>query len=387
MLHPHPMRSHIVRMPTIAQIRMYLQAEGWQSQPPGSAGTIWIRDDAMVGIPSDVNSDPEVSKGIVERIARHERRNPKEVALSIRYHLMDVTYLRAANEYKITDTIPFEAASTMINSARRLLRAVGTTAWHERGEIGGNYARQGDAVLKKARMDHTQEGSFIIPVLVPLPFTEEVSTEAQHVDDLELFQAAPEPFERRVTRTFAQSLMAIKEIIVEPESSPSVADLHAVVARGVSREFCSALAKILSEPSISEFETSFDWATSVPAPETIPETVTIEADASEKIGEAAEKLKKHRIDSTSTFSGNIVELRHVGNDEFGFATISTVRRGRRSKIRVRLPYERYQEAVIWHRGRRTVIVEGEVRHGTGRRLVVEEPINFQPIDEILLPTS
>jgi hypothetical protein len=297
---------------------------------------------------------------------------------------MDVTYLRAANDYAITDTIPFEAASTVIGSARKLLRAVGTTAWNERGEIGGNYARQGDAVLRRARMDHTQEGSFVIPILIPLPYTEEIPAEA-HTADLELFQAAPEPFERRVTRTLAQSLMAVKEIIVEPESSPSVRDLHTVVARGVSREFCSALAKILAEPSVSEFETIFDWASAVPAPVTIPDSVSIESDASEKIEEAAEKLKKHRIDSTSSFSGNIVELRHVGDDPFGFATISTVRRGRRSEIRVRLPYGAYQEAVIWHRARRPVIVEGEVKHGTGRRLVVEAPIDFRPIDEILLP--
>ncbi|MFI1033778.1 hypothetical protein [Streptomyces sp. NPDC020951] len=309
------------------------------------------------------------------------------MALSIRYHLMDVTYLRAANDYAITDTIPFEAASTVIASARKLLRAVGTTAWNERGEIGGNYARQGDAVLQRARMDHTQEGSFIIPILVPLSYTEDVPGEALHEADLELFQAAPEPFERRVTRTLAQSLMAVKEIIVEPESSPSVGDLHAVVARGVSREFCAALAKILTEPSVSEFETIFEWASSVPAPETMPNSVSIESDASEKIEEAAEKLKRHRIDSTSTFSGNIVELRYVGDDPFGFATISTVRKGRRSEIRVRLPYETYQEAVIWHRARRVVIVDGEVKHGVGRRLVVDSPVACRPIDEILLPVS
>ncbi|MFI8094045.1 hypothetical protein ACIF9R_38075 [Streptomyces sp. NPDC086080] len=386
MLHSNDtLGSRGVRIPTVSQIRTYLQAEGWESQPPGSAGTIWVRDGVMVGVPT-VN-DPGIAVGIVERIAKKERRSPKDVALSIRYHLMDVTYLRAANDYAITDTIPFEAASTVIASARKLLRAVGTTAWNERGEIGGNYARQGDAVLRRARMDHTQEGSFIIPILVPLSSTQEAPEEAAQTADLELFQAAPEPFERRVTRTLAQSLMAVKEIIVEPESSPSVGDLHAVVARGVSREFCSALAKILTEPSVSEFETSFEWAPSVPAPETMPSAVSIESDASEKIEKAAENLKKHRIDSTSTFSGNIVELRHVGEDPFGFATISTVRRGRRSEIRVRLPYEAYQEAVIWHRARRVVIVDGEVKHGNGRRLVVENPVGFRPIDEILLPIS
>ncbi|KAB8171110.1 hypothetical protein FH609_000490 [Streptomyces sp. 3MP-14] len=379
------MSPRTTRMPTIPQIHTYLRANGWESQPPGIAGTIWNRHDAMIGIPSDIADAPGISKGIVERIARFERKSISDVALSIRYHLMDVTYLRAANDRAITDTIPFESASTLIASARRLLRAVGTTAWRERGDIGGNYARQGDSVLRKSRMDHTQEGSFIIPILIPLPPVEETGTITQpQIEGLELLRAAPEPFERRVTRTLAQSLMAVREIIVEPERSPSGDDLHAVIARGVSKEFCSALARILSEPSVSEFETSFDWAPAVPAPETIPESVTIESDASGKIEEVANRLKKHRDDSTSTFSGNIVELRHVGNDEFGFATISTIRRGRRSEIRVRLPYEAYQEAVIWHRARRAVIVQGEVRHGSGRKLVVEHPVNFRPIDEILL---
>uniref|UniRef100_UPI003C7E79A3 hypothetical protein n=1 Tax=unclassified Streptomyces TaxID=2593676 RepID=UPI003C7E79A3 len=374
-----------LRFPSVSQVRTYLQAKGWESQPPGSSGTLWVRDGVMIGVPA--KEDPVISAGIVERIAKQERRSTKDVALSIRYYLMDVTYLRTANDYLITDTIPFEAASTVITSARKLLRAVGTTAWNERGDIGGNYAREGDAVLRRARMDHTQEGSFIIPILVPLSHAQETPGEVARTPSLELFQAAPEPFERRVTRTLAQSLMAVKEIIVEPEASPNVGDLHAVVARGVSREFCSALAKILREPSVTEFETIFEWASSVPAPETIPSSVSIGSDASAKIEDAAEKLKRHRIDSTSTFSGNIVELRHVGVDPFGFATISTVRRGRRSEIRVRLPYETYQEAVIWHRARRVVIVDGEVNHGPGKRLIVDNPAGFRPIDEILLPTS
>jgi hypothetical protein len=372
-------------MPTIPQIHTYLRANGWENQPPGVAGMIWTRDGAMIGIPSGLADDPDIAKGIVERIARFESKSISDVARNIRYHLMDVTYLRAANDRAITDTIPFESASTLIASGRRLLRAVGTTAWRERGDIGGNYARQGDSVLHKSRMDHTQEGSFVIPILIPLPPVEEADTGAQpQIEGLELLRAAPEPFERRVTRTFAQSLMAVREIIVEPEQSPSGDDLHAVIARGVSKEFCSALVKILSEPSVSEFETSFNWAPAVPAPGTIPKSVTIESDASDKIEKVVDRLKKHRDDSASTFSGDIVELRHVGDDEFGFATISTIRRSRRSKIHVRLPYEAYQEAVIWHRARRAVIVQGEVRHGPGRKLIVERPVEFRPIDEMLL---
>lgn len=230
-------------------------------------------------------------------------------------------------------------------------------------------------------MDHTQEGSFIIPVLVPLPDPPAVSDGQMPLPDMELYTAAPEPFERRVTRTFAQSIMAVKEIIVDPEGTPSIGDLHTVVERGVSREFCSALAQILAEPAIGEFETTFDWADSLPGPTTMPGSIAIDGDSRHKIEDAAAMLKKSRIDAGSTFSGNIIELRRLTKDPFGFVTISTVRRGRLSEIRVRLPFAHYQDAVSWHRAQRAVIVEGEVSVGAGRRLRVDNPVKCRPIDE------
>ncbi|GAA2790074.1 hypothetical protein RMN57_22990 [Kitasatospora sp. CM 4170] len=384
MLQPSGIGSSPVRLPTLLQLRAYMKHSGWLSQPPGAGGAIWIKGDAKIGIPTLSRNDPVIAKGVLERLAAHERTSAAALAPKIRYHRMDVTLLRAANDHRITDTIPFEAAATVIGSARKLLRAAGTTAWHERGDIGGNYSRRGDEVLKKARMDHTQEGSFIIPVLVPLPEPPEVAGEQMTLPDMELYTAAPEPFERRVTRTFAQSIMAVKEIIVDPERSPSVSDLHTVVERGVSREFCAALAQILAEPAVGEFETTFDWAESLPGPATMPGSISIEHEAHLKIENAAALLKRSRIDAGSTFSGSIIELRRRTDDPYGFVTVSTVRRGRVSEIRVRLPFSHYQAAVSWHRAQRAVIVEGEVAVGVGRRLVVDHPVKCRPIDELQL---
>ncbi|WP_189132169.1 hypothetical protein [Wenjunlia tyrosinilytica] len=233
-------------------------------------------------------------------------------------------------------------------------------------------------------MDHTLDGSFVIPLLVPLSAPDERTPHAADLPNLELFTSAPEPFERRVTRTLAQSIQAVREIIVQPENSPSMSELHAVVERGVSREFCSALASILAEPAVGEFETQFDWAESLPAPGAMPTSVVIESEAVGRIEEAAKKLKKGRIDTRSTFSGDIVELRHVTDEPFGFIWVSTIRKGRRSEIRVRLPFSEYQEALTWHHSQRVVIVEGRIEVGAGRRLVVESPVSCRPIDEIFV---
>lgn len=234
-------------------------------------------------------------------------------------------------------------------------------------------------------MDHTVRGPFMIPVLVPLPRTTAPNTMHQVDDSLELFRAAPEPFERRVTRTLAQSLLAVQEVIVQPQKMPTMRDLHFAVERGLSREFCTALSKILEEPSIGEFKAQFEWAPALSAPETMPRTVEVPSGAREKIDHAAEILKEHRVEPRSIFSGGIVELRHVADDPWGHITIATVRRGRPCEIRVRLSYDHYQEALSWHSQHRVVIVEGTVREGPNRRLVVDKPLSCRPIDEALLP--
>ncbi|MFD9881517.1 hypothetical protein ACFWZT_08635 [Streptomyces alboflavus] len=373
------------RLPTIEQICDYLEAEGWSPRAPGPAGSMWFRNGGRIGIPDMDGEDPVLVQGILERIARLEQKDSRFLTNYIRYYRTDVTLLQAASEGARSETIPLGAASTVINAARSILRASGTTAWSERSHINGNYAAQGDAVLERARMDHTIHGPFIIPVLVPLPRIQAPNEAQQSNDSLELFRAAPEPFERRVTRTLAQSLLAIQEVVIQPERMPTMRDLHLAVDRGVSREFCIALSKILGETSIGEFKAQFGWAPAVSAPETMPRTIEVPSSAREKIDHAAEILKRSRVEPRSIFSGSIVELRHVLEDPWGHVTIATVRHGRACEIRVRLTYEQYQEAVSWHSEHRAVIVEGTVREGPGRRLVVEKPISCRPIDEALLP--
>ncbi len=373
------------RLPTIDQIRDYLESEGWSARPPGPAGTMWFRSGGRIGIPDIEGEDPYLTEGILERIARTEQKDKRFVTNYIRYYRTDVTLLQAASEQSPSESIPLGVASTVINAARSILRASGTTAWSERSHIAGNYARQGDAVVERARMDHTVRGPFMIPVLVPLPRTQTPGIPHQADDSQELFRAAPEPFERRVTRTLAQSLLAVQEVIIQPEKMPTMRDLHFAVERGVSREFCTALSRILEEPTIGEFKAQFEWAPAVSAPKTMPRTVEVPSGAKEKIDRAAEILKKQRVEPRSIFSGGIVELRHVADEPWGHVTIATVRHGRPCEIRVRLGYEQYQEALAWHGQHRAVIVEGAVREGPNRRLVVDKPISCRPIDEALLP--
>ncbi|MGW4565684.1 hypothetical protein ACWEN3_25785 [Streptomyces sp. NPDC004561] len=372
------------RTPTLPQVEDFMESEGWVPRPPGPAGRMWVKQAARIAVPVMHEEDAALVQGIIERIARWERKDLRFITNYIRYYRTDVALLQAAKD-DFANTIPLDAAATVISNAKAILRASGTTAWSEKSNIAGNYSQQGDAVVETARMDHTVRGPFMIPVLVPLPKMDTSQAPLPNVQGEELFRAAAEPFARRVTRTLAQSLVAVNEVIVQPEGLPSARTLHAAVERGVSREFCSALTKILEQPSVAEFKAHFQWAPAVQASSSVPSTVEIEAAAADKVRRAAEILKEKKMEPHSIFSGGIVELRHVQDEPFGTVTVATVRNSRACEIRVRLNYEQYQEAVGWHRDRRPVIVRGTVREGPGRKLVVDQPESCRPIDESLLP--
>ena len=375
-------------MPTTAQLQAYLRLKGWHELPPGPAGSLWEKDAARIGIPHD--NDNFLITGSIDRIASLERRNPKDVRNAVRFLLFDITHLRAANDLLIADTIPLEAAAKILSSSRRMFQATATTARAERAQIGSSFSKLGNEVVKQALMGHTERGSFVIPVLVALPEPSPVDLhELSLLEDLSedsFHRSAPEPFERRVVRTFAQSMQAIQEIVVDPARQPTVDQIYELVYRGVSREFCTSLTGILREPSVAEFGATIEWAPAVASPRTLERGISIDAGAVDLVQNVADRLRQTKVDPNQVFSGTIVQLRHEDpQDPFGEIAVSTVRRGRQSEVLVRLRLDEYEKAWEWHYQGRAVLVEGVVRRSPGQRLRVDMPSRFHPVDEMFLP--
>jgi hypothetical protein len=83
-------------LPKVSDLHAYLSFEGWSQRREGLAGTLWIKDGRRVGVPFD--SDADLIRGVVERVALAEGRTAKEIAGPARYLLLDVTHLRAATQ-------------------------------------------------------------------------------------------------------------------------------------------------------------------------------------------------------------------------------------------------------------------------------------------------
>lgn len=323
-------------------------------------------------------------RGVIERLAEFERRSVAEVSTSVANQFVDVTYLRAANDFAISGSIPLAAGASLVTSAKEMLRSSATTAQRARAHIGGNFSKVGDDLIESARLGHTLEGSYILPVLMPLTDAEPDDPDVPPITGLDLERAKPESPERRIMRTFAEALTAVDKIIVEPARDPTSRVTADLVVAGVSREFVVALKRIVAEPAVAEFEAKFEWAPGAKSPSGIPRSVDIPNASSELLERTARLLKQTRKDATQVVTGPIVEVRHMPDDPYGEIAIQTIRGGRSTEVRVRLNLEDIDRCFEWMRSGKTVIAEGDIIRAPGRPLRIDQPGRFTSLESTFL---
>lgn len=347
----------------------YLAAAGWEpaTKPAGKDGMLWQKPHAQFAVPVPNtldDSEPDWTL-VLERVAMVEGIDRAEAERRIRGRLIDVANLRAAKDVVIENTIPFVAGVSMVRESWGMFRSCATTSLGARAHIAGHYRRRADEVMDQARMAHTRRGSFIIPILMPVPEPQEPGGQFEGMST-----APPEPYERRVMRTFAESLASI-EAIVQPEPEPNANDVQKMIRAGVSHEFTASLHRILRQKSVADFTAEFEWAaTAGPVPDT-PKQVGIPAEAAERVGRVARRLKTERpARGVEMLTGPIVAVQRDDDDTGGVVTIQTVRAARQCHVSVNVSRERLDQALDWMKARSTALVTGRVNR-TGPNLFAD----------------
>jgi hypothetical protein len=349
----------------------YLTTTGWV--PPageGPAGGLWRHPNShfTLPVPRDLSTDGLDWQQILHRIAQVEGSEVADVAARLDGRLVDIANLRAANDIVIHDTIPYPAGVVLVREGWTMLRSAATTSLGPRSHIR-RFGKTADEIVAAARMAHTRRGSFIIPIHLPLP-----EPEVPAKDDIlpgADFTVVPESRERRVMRTFAESLAALDTVAVQPEREPGGDRIHDLIRAGVSHEFGAALHRILDQEAVSEFGASFVWASSAgPAPAT-PDTVAIPAAANDRIKRVAVRLKTEVASRSREYlTGPIVGVRRDDQDQAGVVTVQVSRNARLAHVNVNVSRERLNEALDWMKARSTVVVDSLV-HRTSAGLLAD----------------
>lgn len=364
-------------------IRHFLRTLGGVEQTPGVAGALWNLGAATIAVADEILPDSLEWRSVVDRVSRFLDVPVTEVERRIKDQYIDVARLRAAKDTVIEGSIPLDAGVKLVTSAKTMLRASATTAQRVRSQISGAYSVTGDRIVETARLGHTIHGSYIIPILMPLPRPTDDSETRPTFDSLSVHKVAYEPAERRVMRTFAEALNAVEQVVVRPGNQPIARDMPELVAAGASREFINGLLEIVDASAVSTFSATFNWASSAKSP-TVPTSIEVPHEASELLKMASKLLLSSKPPALQTVTGLIVEVRHIPDDPFGHASVQTTRNGRPSEIRVTLRIDQLDKAHDWMRSSRTVVVDGKVVRQPGQPLRIDVPARFGPLDESYL---
>lgn len=367
----------------------YLQANGWQTQRSSEVASLWsLRTqtvDQELAVPLAVRLGSFEWSDIVRRIAVAEGRPERLVEQDFMYAGYDSIRFRIANDGFIGETVPLHSGVTLVSSAYSMLRASATTAQRLRGQIGGNYSKTGDEYVERARLGHTEEGSFIVPIL----FQHDEAVVPRNIEPLAGTEAIPrESPQRRIVRTLAQTLDTYKRRIIEPAKQVRKGDLTPVIAAGGSKELFASLEKILYDPAVAEFETRFTWATNSPVAEDVPSAVSIPADAREIVKQTVEVLTQTQRQPTRIFTGPIVAYERNPDDPlFRIALQTPNANGRLSWVYMMLRAEKRNDILHWIEQGLTVTVQGIIERAPGRPLQLQGISDPTPLDDTFLTTS
>ncbi len=367
---------------SLVSVQAYLRRRGWIEEPSGPVGSWWHRpspEKTYIGVPDLILPDTIEWRSVIERLADYEQRSFDEIAENVRDQYVDVAELSIDSDLMIARSIPLGTGTGLLASAKAIVRASANAAVRPRADIAGNFSTVANRIASRSRIGHSREGSYVIPLLMPL--TPRSDSARPPLSGMELHRVEYEPEERRVTRTLAQALNAMRQRVIERDREPDATDIVPLVAAGVTRDLVAAVNSILSQPEVSDFKASFRWAGAIPAPGGVPGHVDFPADAGRLLVSTERLLKSSRRNTDEIITGLIVMVRRLPAGEIA---IQTMRSGRTSEVLVSLSAENIDNALSWMADRRAVLAEGQLVRERGRPLRMHEPSVVRPVDETVL---
>lgn len=361
-----------------------MQTSGWSCVGAGSVGEMWAnKDGRRVGLPYSLTPEKVEWADVLARVATAVGGPISALEERVARYRYDVTEFRVDGP-DWTHTVPVEAGVNLFKTARQILRSSATTSRAPKAVIGSGYSDPGDRILQDARFGQTKEGSYIVPLMVPVA-TEagsgaETQPELRQWADDHVFHATMESPARRATRTMAESLDALWTEVLRPEKAPGPSKVAELVMQGVSRELVSSLHDVVSQRAVKQFDAKFLWSEhpSLGRP-SVRSEFQLPSGAAGLLSQVARSFKKTPTSKVETFSGVMVLLRHDASRSFGSLAIDTIRHSRPAEIYVPLLGKAaIDRALKWFANHETLVVQGEVNRESNR-LQISKPMTLGPL--------
>ena len=271
----------------------------------------------------------------------------------------DVTRVRV-DDGEVSGSINLEHGPNLVSGARDMLLAAACSLYEPRQvyRVGAN--REANDYLRRVRLGQTEQGSFVVTLLSP------VIPPALEYDLLPDFANYYDPLERRVTRRLVQALSAVNRATAKTMTGDKAAFTNAVT-EGISANLCDALAQMI-EPYES-LDVSTTWARSRPLQEP-RDAVRFSKDDAIILREAARSFRSREPRLDFRLFGSVQRLKRDHSETDGTVTLRAHFDGKTQSVTAVLNESDYDRAIMAHRVKAPVIVDGDLdRFGQRWRLV------------------
>ena len=213
-------------------------------------------------------------------------------------------------------------------------------------------------------------GSFVLTILSPVPPT--LKSEQGALFPIE----PPEPYERTVTRTLAQSLAAVSAAAETAAAQGDMQPFIDAVQWGVSANLCDAIVRI-SHVSINEgVDVSIAWSPGRMVIAGTPHGIRLQGDAIPLIEEAGRLFRETSPVDDFELQGAVIGLHRAEGAAIGRITVAGFVEGQARKVLIDLGEPDYPKAIAAHEQQAIVLCTGElVKHGRSYRL--QNPRQFR----------
>lgn len=300
----------------------------------------------LIEIFSDTTETPEhvVFKGLID--AEH-----------------DVVRLRAIDDCE-DGTISIESGIALFQQAKELMLAAACSALNPQTVYRAGANKDATELVSKIRLGQTEVGSYVAPLLTPIP---PALLQSSLLEDWPEFST--DPAERQMTRKLVEGLMAVQKASDNVNAGEGIESFERSVAQGVSANLCEAIAGIVAKTN--EIEINVGWASTRPAPNSKSSVRFTQHDAA-ILTEAARVLRSKKPRPNVSLVGTVKKLKRDAEEKSGLVTFAAEVDGKSQSVTALLDQSNYNEAIRAHKDRKVVILDGDLER-IGQRWAVQNP--------------
>ena len=354
----------------------YARGEGWRkSEAYGGHADIYIgKDLPEIVLPqTDLLADyASVVSRLIGIFGDLRERDELAVYRDLVGADHDVIRVRAVGA-ESDGSVLLDEGVELVSQAREMLLAAACATMSPLKEVyqaGAN--RDAAEYMKQVRLGQTEQGSFIVTLMAPVP------PMLQPMLDDSWEDIYNEPYGRQVTRCLVKALRAARNAAELAHSGEGVPAFKRAVSDGVSANLCDAVARLIEQAS--GLEVSVSWAKIRPTPEHRTSILFSESDAG-IFKEVARTYRTKEPQPEIRLFGFVRKLVRGEHDIKGQVTFKVDLKCKIQSVSSVLDESNYTVALKAHDARNPVVVTGDLERIGQRWHVTNATIDEVAIDE------